>query len=246
MFKKSCSQIRNAIYGVIGTSQLSGGQINCTNGTAFMIAPGVLVTAAHLSHVEANPAKPIHTLFEVIRAPDIGQVMERAQLIVEDPIRDIALLRISSPRSNTCVFLESSSVPIGTNCGSLGFPLAFVTFTQTSKRFDLIQRFQGANISAFYSQSHSSGRQLSYYEIDALMYNGSSGCPGFLTNSKVIGMQVASVIEPNRRNPSNLSNAQTQTENRVAISLWVPSMDIINFAVNNNIKLFKRKRYWLF
>jgi S1-C subfamily serine protease len=235
MFKQSCSQIRNALYGVIGSSKV-GNQINCSNGTAFMIAPGVLATAAHLAHVESNPSKPAHTLFETIRAPDIGQSMEKAQLIAEDPIRDIAILRINNPRSNTCVTLEPNVVPIGTSCGSLGFPLASITFTPAGKAFNLVERFQGSSISAFHTQTLS-GRQLSFYEIDALMYGGSSGCPGFLVNANVFGMQVRSVIDKPRGDLAGPHDKQAQTETRLAISILVPSIDIIAFAKNNGIAL---------
>jgi Trypsin-like peptidase domain len=96
-----------------------------------MIAPGVLITAAHLLHVESDVTRAVHTLFEVIGAPEIGQKMEPATLIAEDSQRDIALLRLQSPRSLSCVRLETSMVPIGTICGSLGFPLAAIVSSPT-------------------------------------------------------------------------------------------------------------------
>lgn len=232
MFSKACSQVRESIYGVLGSSQVNKRRINCTNATAFMIAPGVLSTAAHFVHVENNPSKPVHTLFEVIRAPDIGQKMETAQLIAEEPARDIALLRIDNPRSNICISLEAKRVPIGTSCGSYGFPLAQVVFTKTGKMFNLVERFQGASISAFVT--HPSGQQLSYYETDALMYRGSSGCPGFLTNGNIFGMHIRSRVEK-AKGTSSSEKQIGQAETRLAISIWVPSMDIINFAKAHGI-----------
>ena len=236
MFSQACSEIRNAIYGVVGTSQVGVNMVNCTNATAFMIAPGVLATAAHFIHIENDPTKPVHETFEAIRAPDVGQKMENAQLIAEDSTRDLALLRINNPRSEVCVTLEPDEVAIGTSCGSLGFPLAQIVFTQTGKMFNLIERFQGANISAFHTQVDPSGRQLPYYETDALMYKGSSGCPGFLVNGNVFGMHVRSAIEKPRR-AADAPDAEEQPETRLAISLWVPSMDIIAFALDNGIEL---------
>jgi hypothetical protein len=198
MFVKACSQIRNAIYGVNGMSQLSPDGTNYTNATAFMIAPGILVTAAHFIHVENDISKPIHKLFEAIRTPDIGQNMEVATLIAEDPIRDVSLLRIDNPRSNAHVVLEPNIIPIGTNCGSLGFPLASVTIDQNRKMFILTERFQGANISSFQTQRQTSGRLIPFYETDSLMYAGSSGCPGFLDDARVFGMMIMSIVDPKK------------------------------------------------
>lgn len=234
MFSKVCSQVRESIYGVLGSSQVSAGTVNCTNATAFMIAPGVLSTAAHFVHVENDPSKSVHQSFEVIRMPDVGQKMETAQLIAEDSTMDIALLCINNPRSNICISFEAKRVPIGTSCGSYGFPLAKVDITKTGRRFNLVERFQGANISAFLTTTHPSGQQLSYYETDALMYQGSSGCPGFLTNGRVFGMHVKVLVEK----PKGASGAPKQTgrtETRLAISIWVPSMDIISFAKAHGI-----------
>lgn len=232
MFSKACSQVRESIYGVLGMSQINAKRVNYTNATAFMIAPEVLCTAAHFVHVENNPSKPVHTSFEVIRMPDIGQKMETAQLIAEESTRDIALLRINNPRSNTCVSLEAKRVPIGTSCGSSGFPLAQVVFTKTGRMFNLVERFQGASISAFLTDP--SGQQLSYYETDALMYRGSSGCPGFITNGNVFGMHIRSRIEKPKGTSSSVKQ-MGQAETRLAISIWVPSMDIINFAKTHGI-----------
>ncbi len=229
MFREACSKIRNSIYGFLGTSQLKAHLIASSSGTAFMIAPGVLSTTAHSVHVEGDPTKPTHALFEVIRVPDIGQRMEKAKLIAEDLVRDLALLLIDNPRSITCVTLLQDIVPIGTSCGSLGFPLATVTFSQAGMRFDLIERFQGANISAFHTQADPSGRELSYYETDTLMYKGSSGCAGFTVKGNIFGMYNKSLVEQSKKDPDFHA--------RLAISSWVPSIDIISFAIDNGVKL---------
>lgn len=232
MFNKACSQVRESVYGVIGSSQVNAKRVSCTNATAFMIAPGVLCTAAHFIHVGNNRSKPIHTSFEAIRAPDIGQKMETAKLIAEESNIDIALLRIDSPHSNIYVSLEAKRVPIGTSCGSYGFPFAQVGITKTGKKFNLVERFQGANISAFLTDP--SRQQLLYYETDALMYRGSSGCPCFVTNGNVFGMHIRSRVEK-QKGTSSSSEQIGQLETRLAISIKVPSMDIINFAKANGI-----------
>lgn len=246
MFQKACSKIRNSVYGIIGTSQVDKKGITCSNGTAFMIAPSILVTAAHLIHVENDPQKAVHQTFEVIRAPDIGQKMEKANLIAEDSFRDVALLQIDNPRSSYCVTLEPSPVLIGTRCGSLGFPLATVNFAKTGKMFNLVERFQGANISAFVTPVNLLGQKHSFYETDSLMYRGSSGCPGFLANSKVFSMHNKAVIESQKAKPNSPTNIQPQSETRLAISIWVPSIDIINFARDNEIVLRKRSCIFIF
>jgi hypothetical protein len=224
MFAAACFRNRHAIYGIIGSSQVGPNQVSCTSGTAFMIVPGVLVTAAHLVHVGCDAAQATHAWFEVIRAPDVGQHMERAALLAQDPARDLALLTLKEPRSSACVTLEEKIVAAGTGCGSLGFPLAKVTFTPQGKVFQLVERFQGAHISAFYASG-----PFSHYETDSLMYRGSSGCPGFLADGRVFAMHVRSVVEETPEGKPG--------ETRLGISLWVPAGDIIRFAEKSGVKI---------
>ncbi len=230
MFSSTCAKTREGIYGVMGTTVLPGNQLNVTNGTAFMIAPGILATAAHFVHVESQPSKPIHSAFEAIRAPDVGQKIETATFLAEDAVLDLALLQLQNPRSDSYLTLEPGEVPPGTRCGSLGFPLAQVTVKAGRKNFNLLERFQGAYISAVHPVTDPSGRQLAYYETDALMYEGSSGCPGFLTDGRVVGMQVKSIVEGKK-------TGSTAQRTRLAISLWVRSPDIIAFAAYNGVTI---------
>jgi len=235
MFKEACKINRDSIYGVHGFSLISKNQINHSTGSGFTIAPGIVATVAHLVHVESNPLKPLHSKFEVIRSPDIGQSMENATIIAEDPIKDIALLEITSPRSNKFLTLEPNKVPTGTSCGSLGFPLGGIIQTSKGDSFNLIERFQGSFISAFQQNIHPSGEKFDLYEIDSLMYNGSSGCPGFLTNSNVIGMQSRSVLGNSPKISNKHSSKKVAPDIQLSISLWVPSMDILKFAQHNGI-----------
>lgn len=233
MFSKASKKIRESTYGFLAGSVISrtGPQatVNTSNGTAFMVAPGYLITAAHSVHQETNPQKPVHQGFELIRTVDIGQQMEKAVFVVEDIVHDIALLRIESPRNSTVVKFEKNIVPRGTSCGFLGFPLANVQFFPDGKRqFNLFERFQGAYISNYITHNLGTAQERTFYEIDTLMYSGSSGCPAFTVDGVVVGMQVASVTQ--KRKEDN------QTE-RVAISLVVPSIEIINFLKSQNIKV---------
>lgn len=236
MFTKVCKKIRKATYAVMGTSQVNPKKVNCTSGTGFMIAPGIISTAAHLIHINNDINKPVHTLFEVIRTPNIGQKMEKALLIAEDTESDIALLKIDNPKFNNSVILEPKKVEVGTPCGSLGFPLSQVIFTPQGKSFSLVERFQGANISAFNTYVTPSGKQIIVYETDSLMYEGSSGCPTFLVNGNVVGMQSKSLLQkPKIQSKQKSQNVQPLT--RIAISISVTSMDIITFANVNNITI---------
>ena len=189
-----------------------------------MIAPGICATAAHVLHVEGNKTKPVHQQIELIRTPDIGGQMSPGKLIAEDIERDLALVEIINPTSKTTVSLYQSKIDNGINCGSLGFPLATVITVNNQMGFNLIERFQGACISAFRKNSHIP-EALDFYETDSLMYGGSSGCPGFTTEEKVFGMHVSTVTD-------GVTNSNSA---RLAISLWVPSMDIIKFAGDHGI-----------
>lgn len=236
MFVQACNQIRECIYGLMGHSRIGPNQVNATNGTGFMIAPGILVTAGHFCHVENDPSKPVHTKFEAIRSPDIGQGMENATFIATDAGRDIALLRLNNPRSTSRVQLECNKVPTGTSCGSLGFPLASVMFSPSGRIFNVFERFQGACISAYQISLDPSGRALRFYETDSLMYGGSSGCPGFLTDARVFGMHVASIVDPVSAQ-ANATRPNQVAGNRLAISIWVPAADVRDFAIGNGIQL---------
>lgn len=237
MFTKQCSLIEKSIYGVRGVS-IVGPNAIFTNATAFMFYPGYLLTASHFVHVENDPKKPAHDKFEAINAEDIGKKMEKAVLVAEDAVRDVAILQIENSRHKDCAPLEINIIGIGTPCGSLGFPLAQTSVDDETKtlNFSLILRFQGANISAFHTQADKSGRKLSFYETDSLMYRGSSGCPGFVENGKVFGMHVKSIIDTSSTTGQG-DQASGISRSRLAISLWVPSPDIIDFAKKNGVQL---------
>ena len=228
MFAQACEHIRESVYGINGFSTISQNQVNITNGTAFMIAPGILATVAHVTHVNNEMREPVHSRFDVIRAPDVGQPLEQAVFIAEDPVHDIALLKMDSPRSPASVRLAAHQPRRGTNWGSLGFPLASVTVEQGRRMFHLTERFQGAYLSGFNHRIDESGNNVLFYESDHLMYPGSSGCPAFLTDGLVIGMQKGSLAQ---------RATQEQPDQRVAISLWVPSTEIIAFAARNTVTL---------
>lgn len=233
MFKEACQKIRESLYGIMGGSIIKRSEpdqtANFTNGTGFMVSPGYIVTAAHLIHVDNDPTKPVHQNFEVIRAPDIGQPTEKANFIAEDSARDIAVLKIEGAKNTTTVNLATDLMFRGENCGFLSFPLANIVFQQNGTRqFNLFERFQGAYISNYMEAIDPMGRKLPFYEIDTLMYSGSSGCPGFTIEAKIIGMQVRSVMQKNKDDDKS---------ERVAISHLIPSTDILNFLKAQKINI---------
>jgi len=238
MFVQACNQIRECIYGLMGLSQVDPNQLNITNCTGFMIAPGVLVTGGHFCYVDDDPTKPVRTRFDAIRSPDIriGQSMETAIFMAADARRDIALLRLDNPRSTSCVHLECNQVPTGTSCGSLGFPLASVASSPSGPIFNVFERFQGASISAYRTSMDPAGPELDYYETDSFMYAGSSGCPGFLADARVFGMHRGSMVDSVSAQ-ANAAHPNQVAGNRLAISIWATAADIRDFAIANGVQL---------
>ena len=255
MFQQACQTIRETVYGVKCSTSIGTNRASVSTSTGFMISPGVVATVSHGVHVENNFSKAIHQNFEVICARDIGQQTEPAQFIAEDTDKDIALLRVTSPRSIQSVVLAPDILGIGTSCGSLGFPLSFLN--PQNAQYCLLLRFQGAFISAFNREPLPSGGFWEYYETDSLMYNGSSGCPQFTVDGHVFGMQNKSRINTPRTNlqstPQNRQQRRQQMKqqlkqqaakplqpsptDRFAISLSVPSIHIIAFARANGISI---------
>jgi len=233
MFEKACKIIREGLYGIIGESVIkrngSKPELDVVSGTAFMVAPGYLITAAHIVHQGCDYKKPIHDEFKIIRAPDIGKKMEKANFIAEHIINDInfdiALLKVENNENIQSVTLTDKIIERGTNCGFLGFPLAKVQFTPDGKRIllcKLYERFQGAYISNYISSDGDQLKRRSFYEIDRLMYPGSSGCPVFTIDAKILGMQIMVLKDKTEDNKLE----------KVDIALAVPSEEILNNLQN--------------
>ncbi len=228
MFTNACKTITEAVYGIVGYTR--GGSRSI--GTAFMIAPSVVVTCAHIAFRDAGISGSYQERLEVIRAPEIGRQREIAKIIATDSLRDIALLDIVNSRSNISVKLAEEMCPVGTNAGPIGFPMAETTPTERGWKFEPTLRFQGGYISSFRFLPTGTDRELPFYETDTLMYPGSSGCPGFLSDCRVFGMQAASM-----REPATPKNDGEEIGARAAISLWIPAADIRAFARANGLAI---------
>ncbi len=113
------------VYGVKCSTSIAANRANISTSTGFMISPGVLATVSHGVHVENNFSKAVHQNFEVICARDIGQKTELAQFIAEDTDKDIALLRVTSPRSTQSVVLAPDILGHRNKLRFLGFSAFF-------------------------------------------------------------------------------------------------------------------------
>jgi S1-C subfamily serine protease len=222
MFSKATSQIRESLYGIMART-VQGAQTTHSMGSGVMIAPNYVVTNAHLLHQNNDANKPPHKDLEVIRSPDIGKNCITATLLKEDPARDLSILKINGATSTRSASFLDTTLPSGTSLGSLGFPLATVNVVNNALAYGLNERFQGAYISAFFTEAIG-GRVFPWYEVDRVMYGGSSGCPFFTADGKVIGLQA--------RVRTDLSNGGSSQDvhNFLAISLVIPSTEILKFA----------------
>ena len=77
MFEKALSENREAIYAILAPASLPPEAATPAGGTAFMIAPGLLVTAARCVPGGSDPGTLPRTMLSLVRAPDIGRGTER-------------------------------------------------------------------------------------------------------------------------------------------------------------------------
>jgi hypothetical protein len=220
MFEKALASIREAIYAILASSSsLPPEAATPSGGTAFMIAPGLLVTAARCVPAGSDPGNLPCPELSLVRAPDIGRGTERATLVSLDRGKGLALLRIDAPRSAAFLRMLDAPVPIGTQCAYSGFPRISMGVASLPGN-SLIEMFQGASISSFLRTAGPDGELVSCYMTDASLVGDASGCPGFLPSGEVFGMLNCP--------PGDI---------RSAVPSWVPSMDIVSFARSNGVPL---------
>jgi hypothetical protein len=219
MFEKALAENREAIYAILGSSLPPAGAATPSGGTAFMIAPGFLVTAARCVPGGPEPGNLSCPGLTLVRAPDVGRGTERATLVALDGGRGLALLRIDAPRSNAFLRILDAPVPVGTRVAYSGFPrLAMGPAPRPG--VSLIEMFQGASVSSFVRTAGPGGEPVSRYVTDAPVVGDASGCPGFLPSGEVFGMLDSPPGDPRSSLPS-----------------WVPSMDIVSFARENGVPI---------
>ncbi|MCL4446299.1 MAG: MarP family serine protease [Actinobacteria bacterium] len=146
-------------------------------GTGFVVAPGLLLTNAHVIAGET------HT-----QVWDAGTPYP-ATPILFDPNFDVALLRTTAPLAAP-LQLDSAPVQRGTSAAVVGFPEnGGLTTTPAGVAANLTAR--GPNI---YSQG---SVVRSIYEIDATVRPGNSGGPLVAQNGQVIGVVFSrSTVDP--------------------------------------------------
>lgn len=219
MFEKALKENREAIYAVLAPAALPREAATPSGGTAFMIAPGLLVTAARCLPGGSDPGSRPRPVLSVVRAPDIGRGTERATLVALDRGKGLALLRIDAPRSVATVRLLDAPVPVGTPCAYSGFPRLAMDPAPVPGA-SLIEMFQGATVSSFAMAAGPGGEPVSRYATDAPLVGDASGSPGFTATGEVFGMLDCPPGDP-----------------RASVPSWVPSMEILSFALENGVPL---------
>ena len=222
MFEKALAENREAIYAILPSSPLPADAATPSGGTAFMIAPGFLVTAARCVPGGSEPGNLQCPEMSLVRAPDIGRGTERATLVSLDRGKGLALLRIDAPRSASFLRLLDAPVPIGSQCAYSGFPRISMG-PAPRPGASLIEMFQGASVSAFLRATAPGGEPLTWYVTDAAIVGDPSGCPGFLPSGEVFGMLNCP--------PGDI---------RSAVPSWVPSMDIVSFTRGSGFSVSAR------
>ena len=219
MFTKALAENREAIYAILASASFPPETATPSGGTAFMIAPGLLVTAARCVPGGTEPAPLPCPEISLVRAPDIGRGTERATLVSLNLGKGLALLRIDTPRSTAFLKILDAPVPIGTQCAYSGFPrISMGPAPQPGA--SLIEMFQGASVSSIVRTDDGGGEIATRYMTDAPLVGDASGTPGFIPSGEVFGMLNCP--------PGDL---------RSAIPSWVPSMDILSFARSNGVPL---------
>ena len=232
MYRTSYIHIHPRSYGILCRTQTApdaNGVVNYTQGfgSGFAIAPGIIVTAAHVIHQQGILTNPLFNDLHVIRAPEVGGGMPIAvSLIAESANNDIALLRIENPVNSDFVTLTNSLPQIGRSVGAIGFPNTVANNTagtngEIQVHISMEITFVGSHVSNLNQIMNYPDRSIRVFMTDGNVYEGASGGPVFTTNGKVCGMQVGY-----RRNANN---------ERLSFTNCIPSSEIIAFAVANGI-----------
>lgn len=216
MFAEACNRVRPSLFGVAAISIVDEKRV-LTKGTAFAVRTDLVVTAAHVLHEKSDVTKPLSK--QIILFQVAGKEGRKATVVREDIDADIALLQVEGGGLKP-VELISKTIPAGTSCGSLGYPLAKGKWGEKGAVVSFIERFQSGCVSANHPIRFPTAVEHPVYECDYHMYVASSGSPAFLPDGKVFAMHTASVTDRETDEAKRLSQ-------HLAISLWVPAEDIM-------------------
>ena len=233
MFISAFQNVQSSAYGILGQSSVSvagqpGPGFTFDYGTGFAIAPGIILTAAHVIHSQGMFANKIHSNLLVMHATDIaaGRPPLNATLLAESNDNDIALLKISGSNNNDYVRFHRQIPPIGSSVGAIGFPdthmIQSVKNGVTNFQFTFQLTFVGSFVSRMINFGYQ-GRNISGFATDGNVYEGASGGPVFLRDGAVCGMQVGYAMNAKRE--------------RQSYTHCIPSEQLIAFANKHGVKI---------
>ena len=141
-----------------------------SSGTGFVVTEdGYIVTNSHV--VEGGQK------FTVVM---YDETEHEAEVIANDSINDVALVKIDAEGLQTVAIGDSSELVVGEQVIAIGNPLGELTFTMT----------QGY-ISALDREINTSGTPINMLQTDAAINPGNSGGPLFDMNGNVIAVTTA-------------------------------------------------------
>ncbi len=221
MFAKVVDDTRLSVHAVVGVTETSG-KLDASNGSCFAVGKGLFMTVAHVCHLQQNMKQPIHQQIFVAIIEDGQSTMIRAKVLDIDDGLDVAILQADWPKQAGFLLIADEVVPVGSNVGYLGFPVANFQIIKKPNSADInliaVRRFSAGHIS---SHTHSNG-DVESYETDFTIYSGGSGGPLLSLDGKVVGMVVGTLSLA-----SGDASEQTQVEaQRLSISKWLSSRKI--------------------
>jgi S1-C subfamily serine protease len=151
------------------TVKVIGGACGVTQeGTAFEVAPGVVVTNAHVVAGEAAPQI------------DEGGLLFPAVPVLFDPQLDVAVLRTSAPMGRP-LSLDPASVPRGTEAAIVGYP--------ENGPLTVTPAGVATRLSAVTRDIYDRGLVTKdVYELNGVVEPGNSGSPLVAASGQVVGV----------------------------------------------------------
>lgn len=220
MFATAYTDVEQCTYAVLAAIDLGAEGIDYGKGTAFMVSPGLLITAAHVLYVAGEYSRPRFPKLGVLWAPEVDAYsFESVDVLGQDIARDLALLRIPNQRHSHSVRFCTHQLSVGTACSYFGF-LAERRVTGTGCPYIFRSRSEEGTIHSFVTERRITGQLVDYYRTDSVMYSGLSGCPGFTSTGEVFGLHVASEMVNGQR----------------GLSRWVPVDDIRAFLAKFGVR----------
>jgi S1-C subfamily serine protease len=177
----------------VGTYQPTRNPAFHFRGTGFVVGDGLVVaTNAHVLPESTNVAQS--EVLAIARAEEGGRVSVRsAARMTEDPIHDLALLRLSGGSPLTALSLDGDlSAREGDSVGFSGFPLGAVLGLRPVTHRGIISAITPIGTPAARAQDLKAnvvrrlGMGFDVLQLDATAYPGNSGSPLFDARTDVV------------------------------------------------------------